>query len=113
MAKIIYNQEENILTLSKEKKVKHSIDIGDFIVDIAHDGLVAGIEILNASENLNLTQKELETVEQASMVVTYKPDNVRIAIVLKLEHKEKDITIPLTIELGHDGRTEKSDFGVA
>ncbi|MFH1211743.1 MAG: DUF2283 domain-containing protein [Candidatus Woesearchaeota archaeon] len=110
MAKINYDQEDDILSLSKEAKVKHSIDIGDFIVDIDHKGFVAGIEILNASENLNLSSKELALLEQASMVVSYKPNHVCIAITMKLKDKEKDITIPITVDLGHAGKTEKSEF---
>ena len=41
--KIVYDEEEDILSLSKNRKVKASIDIGDFIIDIDHKGYVTGI----------------------------------------------------------------------
>ena len=42
--RIDYDEEEDILFLSKGNKVKQSIDIGDFILDIDHKGNVTGIE---------------------------------------------------------------------
>ena len=112
--KISYDEEEDILFLSKGRKVKASIDIGDFIIDIDTNGFVTGIEILNASQNLNLTEEQLSGLQEASMVVTYKPNYVVIYLVMKLKEKEKDITIPLTVDLGHGSvRTERANFAVA
>ena len=99
---ISYDQEEDILSLISEKKVKHSIDVGDFIVDIDHKGFVSGIEILNATDNLDLSEKQLEKIEKGSITVSYKPNYVRISLILKLLRKQKDITIPLTLDLGHN-----------
>ena len=96
--KIDYDKEEDILFLSKGRKVKASIDIGDFIIDVGMDGFITGIEILNASENLKLSEKQLVSLQEASMLVTYKPNYVVIYLVMKLKEKEKDITIPLTVE---------------
>src|SRR3989338_780496 len=91
---IIYDEEEDILFLSKKgKKVKASIDIGDFIIDVSTDGFVIGIEILNASKNLNLTERQLASLQEASMAVTYKPNYVFIYLSMKLKEKEKDIAI--------------------
>ena len=112
--KIIYDAEEDILFLSKGRKVKASIDIGDFIIDIGIGGFVSGIEILNASENLKLQEEQLKGLQEASMAVTYKPDYVCIFLVMKFEGKEKDITIPLTVDLGHGSmKTEKISFAAA
>ena len=112
--KIIYDEEEDILFLSKGRKVKASIDIGDFIIDVDTNGFVSGIEILNASENLKLSENQLKGLQEASMVVTYKPNYVYIYLVMKLKEKEKDITIPLTIDLGHVSvRTQRTNFAVA
>ena len=113
-AKINYDSEEDILFLSKERKIKASIDIGDFIIDIDHDGFVSGIEILNASQNLGLKEEQLKSLEKGSMCVNYKPNYVYISLILKFKEKEKDISIPLTIDLGHSSiRTEKTKFAVA
>ena len=112
--KIIYDEEEDILFLSKSKKVKASIDVGDFIIDIDHYGFVVGIEILNAEENLHLTKEQLEEIQKASMAVTYKPNHVYISLVMMLKNREKDITIPLTVDLGHGSiKKEKINFAIA
>lgn len=113
-AKIMYDLDEDILFLSKGKKVKSSIDVGDFVVDISRDNLVTGIEILNASENLKLSQEHLKNLQKATMVVTYKPSSIYVYLVMKLANKEKDVTIPLTINLGHTSiKTENISFAVA
>jgi len=112
--KMIYDEEEDILFLSKSRKVKASIDIGDFVIDIDHNGFVTGIEILNASENLKLLKEQLKELQKASMAVTYKPNYVYISLVMMFKDKEKDITIPLTVDLGHGAvRTERTNFAVA
>ncbi|MBC8500588.1 MAG: DUF2283 domain-containing protein [Nanoarchaeota archaeon] len=112
--KIIYDKEEDILYLSKGRKVRASIDIGDFIIDIDHKSFVSGIEILNASKNLNLKEKQLKELRKASMVVTYKPKYVYIYLVMTFKEKEKNITIPLTVDLGHGSVTSKrTNFAIA
>ncbi len=109
MARINYDYEEDILAMSKGKKSKESIDVGDFIVDIDAQGFVAGIEILNASENLKISRQQLKMLKKASMVVRYKPDHIYISLVLSLKEKEKDITIPLILNSGHT-TTQKTVF---
>ena len=112
--KIIYDEEEDILFLSKSRKVKASIDIGDFIIDIDHGGFVTGIEILNASDNLNVPVDQLKDLQKASMAVTYKPNYVYITLVMVFKNKEKDIAIPLTVDLGHRSvSTQNMNFAVA
>lgn len=109
-----YDEEEDTLFLSKNRKVRASIDVGDFIIDIDTKGFVSGIEILNASENLKISESQLKKVQEASMFVTYKPNCVYICLVMKFKDKEKDITIPLTVDLGHGSiRTEKTQFAIA
>lgn len=112
--KIIYDSEEDILFLSRCRKVKASIDIGDFIIDVDMKGFISGIEILNASENLKVLKEQLKGLEQASMVITYKPNYVYIYLVMKLKDKEKAITIPLTVDLGHGTASKETTcFAVA
>lgn len=112
--KMSYDEEEDILFLSKGRKVKASIDIGDFVIDIDMNGFVTGIEILNASDNLNISSKMLKELQRVSMSVTYKPNYVYISLIMQFKNKEKDITIPLTVDLGHGSvRTENTKFAVA
>ncbi len=112
--KIIYDAEDDILFLSKGRKVTASIDLGDFIIDVDTNGFISGIEILNASENLKISEEQLKELREVSMSVTYKPNCAYIYLIMKSETKEKDITIPLTVDLGHGSvRTEKTTFAIA
>lgn len=113
MKETTYDKENDILYFSKGRNIKFSIDIGDFILDIDSKGPVCGIEILDASLNLNISEKDLSRINKASMSVSYKPNNVYVAIVLVIGNKKKDIVIPLAADLGHHARTEKTSFAVA
>lgn len=111
---INYDTEEDILSLSKGKKVKVSKDIGDFVIDFDYEGCVSGLEILNASESLKIEPKELEKIEEATMTVTYRQKEIYISIVLKGKEKQMDIMIPLSLDFGHqDLKTEKTTFALA
>ena len=112
--KVTYDGEEDILSFTKGRKIKASIDIGDFIIDVDTNGFITGIEILNASKNLKVSQEQLEGLLEASMNVNYKPNYVYIHLFMTLENKEKELTIPLTIDLGHSSvRTDNIKFAVA
>jgi uncharacterized protein YuzE len=112
--KIIYDAEEDILLLSKIRKVKASISIGDFIIDVDSRGFISGVEILNASENMKIPPKVLSELKKASMSVTYKQNYIYIFLVMKFERTEKEIAIPLTVDLGHKTvHSENTQFAVA
>jgi uncharacterized protein YuzE len=112
--KIIYDNEEDILFLSKKRTVRASINIGDFIVDIDMNGFVSGIEILDASKTLKLKKSLLKDLSEASMAVTYKPDYLLINLILMFNEKEKEVAIPLTVDLGHNAVSSKTmNFAVA
>jgi len=99
--KISYDFEEDILNLSRGKTSKASIEIGDFIIDIGFDGFVSSIEILNAGENLSIDKNLLKIIKKASMSVIYNPGYIKINLNLFVQEKEKEIVIPLSIDLGH------------
>ena len=112
--KINYNEEEDILSLSKGRKIRASIDVGDFIIDIDTAGFVTGIEILDASKTLQLPEELLVNLIKASMNVTYKPNYIHINLLIQFKEKEKDVTIPLTVDLGHKSIINKrTEFAVA
>jgi hypothetical protein len=46
------------------------------------------------------------------MNVAYKTKNVIITLVLQYNGKEKDVSIPLSINLGHIERIEKTEFAL-
>ena len=100
---IDYDADNDIFFISDGEKVKASLDIGDFILDVSHDNLVCGIEIMDASENLGVSKEVLGNIQNMKMSVTYKTNHVYVLlmIVFKKEGKEVNIPIPLTIGLGH------------
>lgn len=100
---IDYDTQNDILFISDGEKAKASLDIGDFILDVNHNNLICGLEIMNASENLGITKDVLKSIQNMKMSVTYKTNHVYVLlmIVFKKEDKEVNIPIPLPIGLGH------------
>ena len=60
---IDYDTDNDILFISDGEKVKSSLDIGDFVLDVNHSNLICGIEVMDASENLGISKKNLENVQ--------------------------------------------------
>jgi len=100
---IDYDADNDILSISNGEKVKASLDIGDFVLDVSHKNLISGIEIMDASENLGISKEVLKDIQSIKMAVTYKTNNVYVLlmIVFKKEGREVNIPIPLTLDLGH------------
>jgi len=100
---IDYDSENDIFSISNGDKVKASLDIGDFILDVSHSNLICGIEIMDASENLGISKEVLKNIKNMKMSVTYKTNHIYVLlmIVFKKEDKEVNISIPLTLDLGH------------
>lgn len=100
---IDYDSENDIFYISNGEKVKFSLDIGDFILDVTHNHLICGIEVMDASENLGIDKNSLEQVQNIKMSVTYKTNHVYVLLIMtfKKNDKEVNIPIPLTLDLGH------------
>mgnify|MGYP001564913496 CR=1 FL=1 len=100
---IDYDFENDILFISDGEKVKASLDIGDFILDVSHNNLICGLEIMDASENLGVPKDVLRNIQNMKMSVTYKTNHVYVLLVIGFdkEGKEVNVPIPLTINLGH------------
>jgi uncharacterized protein YuzE len=100
---IDYDSENDILFISNGEKVKASLDVGDFILDVSHANLIGGIEIMDASENLGINKEVLKNIKSMRMSVAYKTNhvNVLLMIIFKKDGKEVNVPIPLTLDLGH------------
>jgi uncharacterized protein YuzE len=100
---INYDYENDIFSISNREKVKASLDIGDFILDVSHKNLICGIEIMDASENLGVPKVILKNIKNMKMSTTYKTNHayVLLMITFKKNGKSVNIPIPLTIDLGH------------
>jgi len=107
MAKTIktidYDSENDILFISNGEKVKSSLDIGDFVLDVSHDNLICGIEIMDASENLGISKESLKFAQNVKMSVSYKTNHVYVLLMMTFKQEDKivNIPIPLTLDLGH------------
>jgi uncharacterized protein YuzE len=106
---IDYDSDSDIFFISNGEKVKASLDIGDFILDVSHNNFICGIEIMDASENLGVTKDILNNIKSVKMSVTYKTNHVYVLLMMnfKKADKEVNIPIPLTLDLGH--KTPKKD----
>lgn len=107
MAKTIktidYDSENDIFFISDGSKVRSSLDIGDFVLDVNSDNLISGIEVQDASENLGISKEILKNIKSLKMSVTYKTNNVYVLLMIlfKEESKEVNVQIPLSLSLGH------------
>ena len=114
MAKTIetidYDSDNDIFFISTGEKVKASLDIGDFVLDVSHNDLICGIEIMDASENLGIDKNVLKNIKSMKMSVNYKTDHVYVLlmIVFKQGDKEVNMPIPLSLTLGH--KTPKKEI---
>lgn len=106
---IDYDAENDIFFISNEEKVKTSLDIGDFVLDVNYNNLISGIEIMDASENLGVLKDMLKNIKSVKMAVTYKTNHVYVLLMAIFERNNKkvNISIPLTLDLGH--KAQKKD----
>ena len=100
---IDYDSENDIFSISNGEKVKVSIDIGDFILDVNSKNFICGIEVMDASENLGINKNILKNIQNIKMSVTYKTNHVYVLLMMtfKKKNKEVNVPIPLTLDLGH------------
>ena len=98
-----YDFENDVFFINNGEKVKASIDIGDFILDVNHNNLICGIEVMDASENLGISKKFLENIKNIKMSVNYDTNHVYILLVMAFKNKGKEVnmSIPLTLNLGN------------
>lgn len=100
---IDYDSDNDILFVSDGEKVKASLDIGDFVLDVSHENLICGIEVMDASENLGIDKEILKHIQSMKMSVTYKTNHVYVLLVIAFKEGDKEVNmpIPLTLDLGH------------
>jgi len=79
--KTSYDEVEDILYVNKGIKSKFSIDLDNSILDIANDGKIIGLELLNASELFDLNgnvKKILSSISKTFFNVNYMKNSVVI-----------------------------------
>lgn len=106
---IDYDSENDILFISNGDKVKTSLDIGDFILDINHDNLVCGLEIMEASENLGVSKGALKDIKNMKMSVNYKTNHVYVLLMITFKKSGKDVNVPIPLTLGLGHKTPRKE----
>ena len=103
ITKIEYDSENDIFFISNGDKVKTSLDIGDFVLDINQKNLICGLEVMDASENLGVSKDVLNGIKNIKMSVSYKTNHVYVLLIMMFKKKGKEINmpIPLSLSLGH------------
>jgi len=101
---IDYDSDNDIFFISDGGKVKASLDVGDFVLDVNHENMIGGIEVQDASENLGISKDVLKNIKSMKMSVNYKTNNVYVLLMISFKDSEKDVNIPipLTLDLGHE-----------
>ncbi len=100
---IDYDFENDIFFINNGEKARVSIDIGDFVLDVNRNNFICGIEIMDASENLGIDKNTLKSIKSIKMSINYKTNHVYVLLIVtfKKAGKEANISIPLTLSLGH------------
>ncbi len=100
---IDYDPKNDIFFINNGEKVKASIDVGDFVLDVNHNNFICGLEIMDASENLGISKEDLDSIKSIKMSVNYKTSYVYVLLLMafKKQGKEVNVPIPLTLDLGH------------
>ncbi|RLG14455.1 MAG: hypothetical protein DRN66_02070 [Candidatus Nanohalarchaeota archaeon] len=97
--KVDYDRQNDDLCLIKEKAyVGSSVMFRDMILDISRDGKLVGIEMLDASNIIGVSKKDLEKTTQSDMQVFYKPNMVVVRVHLFIQNSEREISIPIATE---------------
>lgn len=82
MAEFEYKEDLDVLVVesSDYDSYKSSVEFGNFVVDISHEGDVIGVEIIDASENTPLSREELSHITDAEIRVKYHNEYMVVAI---------------------------------
>lgn len=102
---VSYEKIDDVFYIGKSGKVKFSIDVslpsGDVIVDVGFDGLVNGLEIMNASDFFSLNKEDLREIKKGKIAVIYGPSYGAITIFLEKAGKKikSNLVIPYNKKL--------------
>jgi len=98
-----YDSENDSLFVYRKAKIKGSVDVGYFVIDISTDGKVIGLEILNISEvlkNLNIANPTefLDNIKKAGFRAVYQRDSLIVYFMILSKAKEVTSSIAVPIK---------------
>jgi len=100
-----YDEKNDILYIHKHVKAKGSLNIGDFVIDISHNGRLAGLEIMNASKTISkfiskrVTKKMLTGIKKAGIHADYEGNAIYVYYMLVLTQKNMEINDRLPVPM--------------
>lgn len=103
--KIEYNLQDDILYFYVDKFLSKgihtydsSVDLDGFVIDIDQDNHVIGLEILDASEKLNVSKIVLKFIKDGSLKAIIKKSRIVISLSLQSVMRNKAQTVTLNTE---------------
>lgn len=79
---IDYDSGNDIFFISDGNKVKASLDIGDFVLDVDSDNFICGIEVMDASEHLGISKEILSGIKSMKMSINYRTNHVHVLLII-------------------------------
>ena len=107
-----YDEENDILYIYRQPKnnsrIKGSLDVANFVIDINYDNNVSGLEILDSSEVLkNIGIKEprevLQNIQKVQINAVRHKDSIVVnyTILSKVHDKQEKIGASVAVPVGH------------
>ena|SRR3989338_6815026 len=98
MDKFMYDEyTDSVIIANKQKtdKVEGSVKIGDIILDMTKEGKIVGLEIRHATDFFKECNIEANASDIISADFTAKQNPDNIIILLHMQFKEREETVPL------------------
>ena len=87
-----YDAETDALYVyAKDIKYVESIDLDDIILDIGENGIIKGIEILDASKKFKLNKYDLKHIKKLIAEIEITPDVIKLKITISVLKRNKEI----------------------
>ncbi|MFH1637426.1 MAG: DUF2283 domain-containing protein [Candidatus Woesearchaeota archaeon] len=109
---VMYDKNSDMLYFSKAKAYS-SIDIDNFILDFDKKGFLIGLELDNASKNLSVNKKLLSSLKDIRLSVTYRPNMLKLLMVLSFSSGNKVVNMPIRMNTPHRKPVTKKEVIVA
>jgi uncharacterized protein YuzE len=98
-----YDSENDSLFVYRKAKIKGSIDVGYFVIDISTEGKVIGLEILNISEviknsGISNAKEFLDNIKKAGFRAVYHQDSIIVYFMVFSKAREVTSSIAVPIK---------------
>lgn len=107
VAKIDYDKENDMLFAYTGEKINDSLEVGDFILDFNGQNKIVGLEILDASRMLalsNIPKAYFDNILAGKISVSQGKNSIYVMLSLeckignKIEEREFVFSVPQTVE---------------